>query len=93
MRGLPWWLGGKESACQYRRCGFDPWVGKMPWSRKWQLTPVFLLGKLHGQRNLVGYSPCSHKEMRLNTLAHIFKMRLGLESSENLMSKIAYSHD
>ena len=30
--------------------GFDPWVGKIPWRRKWQPTPVFLLGKLHGQK-------------------------------------------
>ena len=45
---------------QCRRCKryrFDPWVGKIPWSRKWQPTPVFLLGKLHGQRSLAGYSP------------------------------------
>ena len=34
---------------------FDPWVGKIPWRRKWQCTPVFLLGKSHGQRSLVGY--------------------------------------
>ena len=27
---LPWWLSGKESACQYRRLGFDPWVRKIP---------------------------------------------------------------
>ena len=38
------------------------WVGKFPWSRKWQPTPVFLPGKLHGQRSLVGYSPWSQKE-------------------------------
>ena len=37
--------------------GFDPWVGKIPWRRKWQATPVFLLGETHGQRSLVGYSP------------------------------------
>ena len=36
---------------------FDPWVGKIPWSRKWQTTPVFLPGKSHGQRSLVGYRP------------------------------------
>ena len=36
--------------------GFDPWVGKIPWRRKWQPTPVFLLGEFHGQRSLVGYS-------------------------------------
>ena len=40
--GLPSWLSSKESTCQYRRCGFNPWVGKIPWSRKWQPTPVFL---------------------------------------------------
>ena len=51
---------GKESTCQcrrHRRQGFEPWVGKIPWRRKWQPTPVFLLGKSHGQRSLVGYSP------------------------------------
>ena len=31
--GLPWWLGGKESTCQCRRHGFNPWVGKIPWRR------------------------------------------------------------
>ena len=45
------------SACQCRRCGFDPWVGKMPWKRKWQPTPIFLPGKPHVQRRLVDYSP------------------------------------
>ena len=35
---------------------------KIPWSRKWQPTPVFLPGKSHGQRCLVGYSPWCHKE-------------------------------
>ena len=38
--GLPWWLSGKESTCQCRRHRFDPWVRKVPWRRKWQLTPV-----------------------------------------------------
>ena len=58
---LPW-LGGKESACQCRRCEFDPWVGKFPWRRKWQLALVFLPGVSHGQRSLVGYSPWCRKE-------------------------------
>ena len=56
---------GKESTCQcrrHRRCNFDPWVGKMPWRRKWQPTSVFLLGKSHGQRSLAGYNPRSHRE-------------------------------
>ena len=50
---------GKESACQcrrHKRCGFDPCFRKIPWRRKWQPMPVFLPGKLHGQRSLVGYS-------------------------------------
>ena len=37
------------------RC--DPWVGKIPWRRAWQSTPVFLPGESHGQRSLAGYSP------------------------------------
>ncbi|KAB0370214.1 hypothetical protein FD755_018176, partial [Muntiacus reevesi] len=41
-------LIGKESACQCRRHGFDPWVGKIPWKRKWQPVPVVLLRKSLG---------------------------------------------
>ena len=70
-RGLPRWLSGKKIyryryryryACQCRRCGFDTWVGKIPWRRKWLPTSVFLPGKSHGQSNLVGYSPWGCKE-------------------------------
>ena len=60
--GLPWWLSGKEYACQCRRHRFNSWVGKVPWRRKWQPTPVFLPGKSHGQRSLAGYSPWGRKE-------------------------------
>ena len=42
--------------------GFDPWVGKIPWRRKWQPTPIFLPGESHGRRSLVGYSPWGGKE-------------------------------
>ena len=55
--GLPWQLSGNRSACQSKRCGFDSWVRKILWRRKWQSTPVFLPGKSHGQRSLAGYSP------------------------------------
>ena len=41
---------------------FSPLIGKIPWRRKWQPTPVFLPGKFHGRRSLVGYSPQGHKE-------------------------------
>ena len=62
--GLPWWLNGKESTCQSRRRGFDPWVGKIPWRRKWQPTLIFLPGKSHGQRSLIAYSPRGYKSVR-----------------------------
>ena len=42
---------------------FDPWVGKIPWRRKWQPTSVFLPGEPQGQRSLAGYSPWGHKEL------------------------------
>ena len=44
------------------RPGFDPWVGKIPWRRKWQPTPLLLPGESHGGRSLVGYSPWGRKE-------------------------------
>ena len=50
-------LSGKAFTCQCRRHGFDPWVRKSPWSRKWQPTPVFLPREFHGQRSLAG---CKH---------------------------------
>ena len=43
---LPWRLSGKESACQFRRCGFDHWVETISWGRKWQPTPVILAWKI-----------------------------------------------
>ena len=57
--GLPKWCSGKEPACQSRWCKkheFHPWVEKIPWSRKWQHTLVFLPGKFDEQRSLAGYS-------------------------------------
>ena len=47
-----------------QECRFDPWVEKILWRRKWQPIPVFLPGKSHGQRNLVGYSPWGHRRVR-----------------------------
>ena len=63
FRGLPRWLSEKESLCQCRRRRFSPWVGKIPWRREWQPTPVFLPGKSHGQKSLAGYSPWGRKEL------------------------------
>ena len=68
--GLPMWLSGKESACRCRRCGFDPWVRKIPgirkipWRKKWQPTPVSLPGESHGQRSLMSYSPTGSQRVR-----------------------------
>ena len=64
--GFPGGTVGKEPACQcsrHKRHGFHPWVRKISWSRKWQPTPVFLPGKLHGQRSLAG---CTVHEVAKN---------------------------
>ena len=59
----PRWQSGEDPACQCREtCGFDPWIGKIPWRSKWQTIPVFMPGKLHGRRILAGYSPWGCKE-------------------------------
>ena len=50
---------------QYRRPGFNPWMGRIPWRREWRPTPVFLPEEFHGQRNLAGYSPWGHKESNM----------------------------
>ena len=52
---------GKNTRCKGQ--GIDPWVGKIPRSRKWQVTPILLPGKFHGQRSLTGCSPWGHKEL------------------------------
>ena len=64
MRQLLTLLGvGWENECiRQKRCRFDSWIGKMPWKRAWQPTPVFLPGESHGQRSLANYSPQGHKE-------------------------------
>ena len=70
---MPRRLSGKASAWQCRRSrrhGFDPWVGKIPWRRKRQPTPVFLLGESQGQRSLAGYSPWGYKELDMTEHGH-----------------------
>ena len=58
--------GGSDGTEPSERPSFDPWVGKIPWRRRWQPTPVFLPGEFHGQRSLGSYSPWGHKETRLS---------------------------
>ena len=71
---LPRRRSGKEPACQcrrHKRHGFNPWVEKIPLEEEWQPTPVFLPGKLHGQRSLMGYSPRGCKESDTAECTHI----------------------
>ena len=86
--GFPTWLSAKESTCQcrrQRRFVFNLWVRKIPWKRKWQLTPVFLPGKFHGQRSLAGYSPWDRKESdttdRLTHFSHLNNRVMNLGSA------------
>ena len=55
-----------------RGAGSIPALGRSPWTRKWQLTPIFLPGKLHGQRSLVGYSTwgCNESDRTEHTHTH-----------------------
>ena len=70
----------KKSAWQcrrFKRYVFDPWFGKILWSRKWQPHPVLLPGKSHRQRSLVGYSPWGRKE---SDTAECARTHVGLET-------------
>ena len=88
--GLPWWIRQQGNYLQCQRPRFDPWVGKIPWRREWQLSPVFRPGECHGQRNLAGYSPWGCKESDMtNTFSSLFHLcrwgdRLS-DSSEELL--------
>ena len=53
---------------EWRKDGLDPWVRKIPWRRAWQPTLVFLPGKSHGQRSLVGYRPWGHKRLDMTAV-------------------------
>ena len=80
-KGASRWLNGKESTCQCMRCrryGFDPWVRKIPWKRKWQPTVVFLPRKFYGQRIFVGYRPWGYKESDMCEHTHRTKEKLNI---------------
>ena len=69
LKGSRYW--GISIYLQCRRPGFDPWVGKIPWRRKWQPTPVLWPGKFHGWRSLEGYCPWGCKELDTTEQLHI----------------------
>ena len=60
-------------------------VAKIPWRRKWQLIPVFLPGESHGQRRLVGYSPCGHEELDMTEQLSMYTHILGVVSGEEIL--------
>ena len=68
--GFPGGSDGISICLQCMRPGFDPWVGKILWRKKWQPTPVLLPRKSHKQRSLVGYSPWGHKESDMTEQLH-----------------------
>ena len=68
LQGFSGGSDSKESAYQYRRPELDPLVGKIPWRRKWQSTPVFLPGEYHGQRSLVGCKESDMTEQQTHTM-------------------------
>ena len=91
LQGLPWWLSRESIYLQCRRPGFNPWLRKIPWRRKWQHTPVLLPRKAHGWRSLLGYSPWGCKE--LDTTERLHSLRVGKHSlcpgePQNLVSNL-----
>ena len=73
---------GKASTCNVGDSGFEPWVGKIPWRRKWQPTPVLLPRKFHGWRSLVGYSPWGSKKQDTTEQLHFhFSLSLRMDLS------------
>ena len=56
-----WDLNAVEDLPALQERQVDPWVGKIPWRKKWQPTLVFLPGEFHGQRSLACSSPGAAK--------------------------------
>ena len=75
------------NAGRLKRRGFDPWVGKIPWRRAWQPTPVFLPEESHGERSLAGGSPWGCKESDTTESAqHAHKVQCGLKTMTNVLT-------
>ena len=83
-----------ESLCKFkdaitshsfcRRPRFDSWVGKIPWRKKWQPTPVFFPGESHEQRSLMGYSPRGCKDLDMTEHACICSLSLNLGDGKHV---------
>ena len=75
IKNLPANTGGETDVSS---SGFNPWLGNIPWRRKWQTTPVLLPGKSHGQRSLAGYSPGGCKQSDMTERLHFhFSLCIG----------------
>ena len=81
--GFPGGSDGESICLQCRGPGFDPWVGKTLWRRKWQPTPVFLPGKSHGWRSLADYSPWGSKESDTTEWLHSLMAKIGTFEQQN----------
>ena len=78
------------------RCGFYPWVRKIPWRRKWQLASVFLLAESRGLRRLADYSPwgCRVGHSLVHAHMHILDIiDLKTNKAEPLHRKMVYLRD
>ena len=88
--GSPRWLGGKESACKAGDSSLIPGLGRCPWRRKWQPTPVFLPGKSHEQKSLAGFSPQGHKRIGYDLATnqqHFFKKRMSKQTCWHVLNQ------
>ena len=93
--GTSWVVQMVKNPCQCRRCkrhGFDLSVKKIPWQRKWQPAPVFLPGKSHVQRSLVGYSPWvakSRTQLSIHTCTFISRCIFKSQWTHLMQSQIS----
>ena len=88
--GFPRWLSGKDSACQSRRHRFNPWVGKIPWRRKWQPTPIlawrFPWTEEPGRLPSMGSQRVERDRALTHTYKGIFKVSMHQMSAELIIS-------
>ena len=89
--GIPWWLRRWSIYLQCGRPGFNPWVGRISWRRQWHPTPVFLPGKSHGWRNLVGLSPWGCKESDVNERLHSLHLVFISRGPVNKLWEVLYN--
>ena len=88
--GFPDGASGKEPTCQcrrFKRWGFDPWVGKIPWRRTWQTTPVFLPGKSHDRG---AWQATIHRVAQSQTRLKWLSIQVPIPSTQSIFFSILY---